>query len=363
MINSWESIDQPGDLIPGCEWHISSLGRSYFVNHNTRTTTWKKPTLGRSAGGLEPERIIEGHSGAIWNLACLGTGCNIMSTSVDGSIRQWTTGGRPGGKSWNSEEAVGSIAVSPDEAMVVSGSAVDGRIRLWNIKEGCAVGDAWEGHTAVVRCLDWSLSAVEIASGSEDGTIRRWNPETGRQVIPTIETGHGWVFVVKYSPQGDKLASCGMDKMIRIWSKNGEPLIKIKGHRDSVTSFCWSKDSTYLFSGSSDCTIRKWRSMNGEQLLVLQGHTNKVTSLCLSPDESHLVSASRDCSIRIWDLKSNQSVGDALLHDDEICVLVMSPDGRHIFSAGVDGKIYIWNMEVALGGIQVGVRTTYIVSF
>ncbi|KAJ8585357.1 hypothetical protein M405DRAFT_772968, partial [Rhizopogon salebrosus TDB-379] len=62
-------LDGPRQLIPGCEWHISPLGRSYFVNHNTQTTSWKKPVPDRPAGSLTPECIIEGNSECIWSLA------------------------------------------------------------------------------------------------------------------------------------------------------------------------------------------------------------------------------------------------------------------------------------------------------
>ena len=36
-------IDEPGQLILRCEWHISPLGLSYFMNHNTGITSWMKP--------------------------------------------------------------------------------------------------------------------------------------------------------------------------------------------------------------------------------------------------------------------------------------------------------------------------------
>jgi WD40 repeat protein len=134
-----------------------------------------------------------------------------MSASGDGSIRQWTRDGKEVGKPWRIDGgAVASIAVSRDETMAMSGS-VDGRLRLWNIKEGRMVGDPWEMHTGVVRCLDWSPNGLEIASGSDDGTVRRWDPDTGRQIGPTIETG-GWVYAIKYSPQSDKIASGGDDQ-------------------------------------------------------------------------------------------------------------------------------------------------------
>ncbi|KAG2063983.1 hypothetical protein BDR04DRAFT_1122885 [Suillus decipiens] len=86
----WNNIDDPGDLVvPGYERYISPLGRSYFVDHNTGTTSWKKPKPEHPAGSLTLECIIEGHSECIWSLAYLGTSGNIMSTSEDSSIRQW----------------------------------------------------------------------------------------------------------------------------------------------------------------------------------------------------------------------------------------------------------------------------------
>ncbi|KAJ8580024.1 WD40 repeat-like protein [Rhizopogon salebrosus TDB-379] len=342
-------LDGPRQLIPGYEWHVSPLGRSYFVNHNIRTTSWKKPVPDRPVGSLTPECIIEGHSKCIWSLACVGTGCNIMSASEDGSIRQWISDGKPVGELWRSDGVgVGSMAVCPDETMVVSGSA-DGRLRLWNVKEGSVVGDPWEGHSAPVRCLDWSPDTREIASGSQDGTIRRWNPITGRHIASPIETGHGRVHAVKYSPQGDKFASGGDDNIIRMWSKDSKLLIEIKGHDGPVYSLCWwAKDGAYMFSGSGDMTIRKWQSIDGKELVVLRGHTRAVRSISLSSDERHLVSASEDCSVRIWGLQTNEQVGDPLLHDDELLALAIPSDGRYIASAAKDKKVYVWSFEAAL---------------
>ncbi|KAG2752812.1 WD40 repeat-like protein [Suillus brevipes Sb2] len=348
-------LDYPGHLVdPECEWHISPLGRSYFVNHNTRTTSWKKPKPERPAGSLTPECIIEGHSDCIWSLACLKASCNVMSASDDGSIRQWKRDGEPVGKPLESDGGgIGTMAVSPDETMAVCGST-DGRLRLLNIKEGSMIGDPWEGHDAAVRCLDWSPNAPEIASGSQDGTIRRWNPHTGRQIAPPIKTSHEWVYAVKYSPQGDKFISSG-NGAIGVWSRDGKLLKEIKGHDNVATSLYWSKDGAHIFSASYDRTIRKWRAIDGKELVVLRGHTSPIRSFCLTPDERYIVSASYDYSIRIWDLKTNQAVGDPLLHDDEVFAVAMSPDGKYITSGGIDKKIYVWSLEAALERYHVGV--------
>jgi len=230
--------------------------------------------------------------------------------------------------------------------MVVSGS-IDGRLQLWNLKEGRVVGDPLEDHEDDVQCLDWSPNGLEMASGSLDGTVRRRNTDTGRQIGPTIETG-GWVNAIKYSPQCDKFATGGEDGIIRVWSKDSKLLIEIEGHDYSVSSLCWSKDGAHIFSGSHDHTIRKWQLTDGKEVFVLRGHTHYITSICVSPDERHLVSASLDYSVRIWNLETNHQVGEPLLHDDQLFTVVLSSDGRYIASAGLDKKIYIWSLVVAL---------------
>ncbi|KIK35293.1 hypothetical protein CY34DRAFT_812266 [Suillus luteus UH-Slu-Lm8-n1] len=346
-------LDQSWELITGCEWHISPLGRSYFVNHNTRTTSWKKPRPERPAGSLMPECIIK--CGSTWyndSLAFLGssTSGDILSVSDD-AICQWTRAGKPVGKPFDIEgEFVYRIAVSLD-GLMAAGACGDGRVRLWNIKEGSLVGPPLEGNiNDRVGCLDWSPNGAELAGGSEDGTIRRWNTSTGRHVGPLIKKSNGRIWTIKYSPQCDKFASGGSDDIISVWSKDGKLLIEIKGHEDGVTSLCWSKDGEYIFSSSYDFTIRKWQSIDGKELVVIRGQTNPVTSLRLSPDESHLVSASFDYSVRIWDLKTNQQVGDPLWHDGRVDVVAMSSDGQYIASAipGRHAKIYVWSLDAAL---------------
>jgi WD40 repeat protein len=294
----------------------------------------------------------------------VGTSHDVISASVDGSIRQWRRDGEPVGEPWEGKGgAIATMAVSPDETMVVSGS-IDGRVSLWNRKNGKIVDDPWEGHNSPVTCLDWSPNARQVASGSEDGTIRRWNPDTGQQIAPPIQTGQ-WVFVIKYSSQGDTFTSGGENNMIRMWSKYGELLVEIRGHDSWILSLCWSKDGQRIFSGSADLTIRKWRSIDGGELAVLRGHTNGVRSFCLTPDERHLVSASGDYSVRIWNLKTDLQVGDPLWHDDELNALVIFPDGNCFASAGLDHKIYIWNLEAALklGRDQVRVHIAVVSIF
>ncbi|KNE55628.1 hypothetical protein AMAG_01515 [Allomyces macrogynus ATCC 38327] len=48
--------DHLGSLPPGWERRIDHLGRTYYVDHNTRTTTWNRPAVNATANNVELER-------------------------------------------------------------------------------------------------------------------------------------------------------------------------------------------------------------------------------------------------------------------------------------------------------------------
>jgi E3 ubiquitin-protein ligase NEDD4 len=49
--------DQYGPLPPGWEYRVDHLGRIYYVDHNTRTTTWNRPSLTTSEADRNSEHL------------------------------------------------------------------------------------------------------------------------------------------------------------------------------------------------------------------------------------------------------------------------------------------------------------------
>lgn len=52
MRNFNPNVDQYGPLPPGWERRIDPLGRTYYVDHNTRTTTWNRPSASAAANTI-----------------------------------------------------------------------------------------------------------------------------------------------------------------------------------------------------------------------------------------------------------------------------------------------------------------------
>ena len=96
------------------------------------------------------------------------------------------------------------------------------------------------------------------------------------------------ILSVAYSKDGSLVYISGIDNDISVFDvrKTGDdfesdPLFRLQGHRDAITSISLSKDASYLLSNSRDNTLRIWDAKaysNRENrcLKIFQGSTHNA---------------------------------------------------------------------------------------
>src|SRR5258706_8673711 len=112
------------------------------------------------------------------------------------------------------------MSYSPNGLQIISGS-LDKTIRIWDAETGAAVGNPLEGHTEQVWSVAYCPDGRHIVSGSEDKTIRIWNAETGAAAgRPLEEDAMSVLCAAAYSPNGQHIISGSSGNTICV----GEPV-------------------------------------------------------------------------------------------------------------------------------------------
>ena len=296
--------------------------------------------------------ILKEHENAVNSVAISPDGKRLVSGSDDKTLCLWDLedfDGKPEKLSNGHIDRVWSVAFSPDGKMIASGSE-DETVRWWILTDRKTMPQApLQGHDGAVYSVAFSPDSKLLASGSHDRTVRLWNLEDP-SADSIILSGHTQrVNSVAFSPDGTLLASGSDDGIVRLWDlTNSSPSsIILQGHEDAVYSVAFSSDGNTLASGSADKTIRLWEPQDPDAIpVVLSGHDAPVRSVAFSHDEKTLISGSDDTTVRLWN-PEHPSASPVILqgHTESVTSVIFSPDGQTLTSGSKDYTVRQWNRQ------------------
>ncbi|MEM9907569.1 MAG: hypothetical protein AAF921_21375, partial [Cyanobacteria bacterium P01_D01_bin.44] len=126
------------------------------------------------------------------------------------------------------------------------------------------------GHRAKVTSVAISPDGALIATGSADKTISLWR---NYQWVATLTGHHAEIKTLTFSPDGRWLASGSADNTITLWQSDGTRVNTLTSHSAAITSLAFSPDSQLLASASVDSTVKIWQPDHPNPLLrTLTGH-------------------------------------------------------------------------------------------
>ena len=105
-------------------------------------------------------------------------------------------------------------------------------------------------------------------------------------------------------------------------------LAHFKGHKDYVTSVCFSGNSKYIASGSHDRSVIVWNVETGNIEHRLQGHRDDVQSVSFSGNSKYIASGSSDKNIMIWNVDTGQLEHILRGHSHHIHSVCFSKDSK-----------------------------------
>ncbi|KZV80343.1 WD40 repeat-like protein [Exidia glandulosa HHB12029] len=190
------------------------------------------------------------------------------------------------------------------------------------------------------------------ASGGEDDLGYLWNIEDGEQIVKL--TGHtDSVSATAFSADGELIATGGMDGKVRIWRrvakdesyKAWEFLTELPGP-DEVMWLRWHPRGAVLLAGSNDGMVWLWQLPSGQTMQVFAGHTEPVHAGNFTPDGKRIVTASSDGTLILWDPRQSAPVWK-----------LTPQDGRFAMEGGITSlAINSTSTLAVVGGADGGIR-------
>ncbi|MBD2413878.1 hypothetical protein FACHB389_27170 [Nostoc calcicola FACHB-389] len=255
--------------------------------------------------GLQPFRILRGHSNRVFCVAFSPNGQFLASGSADRTIKLWSP---HTGKCLNTLHGHGSwvwaIAFAPDGNLLAS-AGHDHTIKIWDVHSGeCC--QTLQGHPGSVLAIALSQDGKTLFSSGYEKIVKQWDVETGK-CLNTWEADSNRVWAVNVSPDGRYIATGGDEQIVKLWDIHTGTCQRIfQGHTGQIISILFTADGSRMISSSSDRTIKIWHLATGDCLATLKNHQNWVWSLSLSQGDRTLLSCSQDETINCWDIATAQ---------------------------------------------------------
>ncbi|KAL0236787.1 hypothetical protein PCE1_000184 [Barthelona sp. PCE] len=189
------------------------------------------------------------------------------------------------------------------------------------------------------QAITFSPDSNEVFFGAWDGSVIMWNPNNRNLLLLHRHSSHVRAVAAF---RKEIVASGANDATVRIWNRAEESYAECVGHKNTVTSVCFSHDGRRVISGSEDNDVRIW-DLDGNCLAVLEGHVGPIYGIAAGGNGRYIASCSKDCTIRIWDQTTGEFVHTLNGHDGTVESVHIVSD--KLISVSRDRTARFWNLN------------------
>lgn len=290
---------------------------------------------------------LNGHTESVKDVHIGPLGEHLASTSADGQIVLWTSGGEKLHTLSDHRGLVSRVRFSPDGQWLVS-AGKDKKIRLWDMNG--QLQRSFPGHEAMIWDVAFSPDGQWIASAGADNSINIWKVTGSGDKHQTLSGHLRGVTRISFHPDNEKLISASWDGTIRLWNiAGGEAAIIVNDPDDIFTNVAFGTDGNSFATVNTNKIIQLWQvdvNSGGKAKLMktLAGHDDYITSVAWSPDGRFLVSAGNDKTIKVWQ-SDGTSVATLLGHEGAVNSIAFHANSRVIASASDDLTVRLWRLD------------------
>uniref|UniRef100_A0A674DJE6 Transducin beta like 3 n=1 Tax=Salmo trutta TaxID=8032 RepID=A0A674DJE6_SALTR len=261
-------------------------------------------------------KILYGHTDTVLSLDVFKKGSLFVSCAKDKSVRVWRQDPDSGqvccvAQGCSHGNAVGSITcsrhISPLLGMPISNVLIIHTLLLVHDVNSVAV----------------SPNDKLLVSGSQDRLAKLWSlgaPGADLALLGVFRGHRRGVWCVQFSPMDQVLASSSADGSVKLWSLQDFSCLKtFEGHDASVLKLIFVSRGTQLLTSGSDGLVKLWTIKTNECVKTLDAHQDKVWGLHATRKDDRVVTASADSNITVWtDVTEVEQAEEQAKQEDQI---------------------------------------------
>jgi serine/threonine protein kinase/WD40 repeat protein len=249
------------------------------------------------------------------------------------------------------ENEIWSLALSPDETMIASGSK-DGIVKVWNrdtFTKQPISDDSFPSQD--IGDIFFPPDQHTFQTISMDSSLGRWKTEPLEQLARSDPAG---LFrVVAFSPEGTKIAVVLTNGAVELWrafqsERRPERIRELLGPSPTVAAplLAWSGDGKRLATSVDGLSVWNTGSDQIDRKLFLPGN---ATAIALSPDGAILAIAFdrgvlQAGPIELRDVTTGQELSKCIGHKEEILGLAFSPTDKALASVSLENTVMLWTV-------------------
>ncbi|KAK3610382.1 hypothetical protein CHS0354_008662 [Potamilus streckersoni] len=328
-IRNRRSVGSPSNSAEGKSSRSSSFKKSLSGSPTStqRIESWLMPFQFKCIGTLR------GHQNIVWCLA--NHRSKLFSSGADSVIKIWDLENLAQGciKTLKGHNKVVHTMCVVGDLLYTGGD--DLTLRVWNIETGAEVQCLQNAHDNIISAMNHVGDYLFTSSFS---LIKVWDAKT-LALKHTIAGLYHWVRAMAIHPDKDRLYS-GSHNTIDIWDVSGTFSSKGKVDHQFGSVYSLAVTAKYLIAGTYNRNIQVFDLDTKEHVNSLRGHIGTITDLTASPSGRFLFSSSTDSSVKIWNLENFLPIQTLQRHEGSVNALILI--GDYLMSGSADSEIKVF---------------------
>ena len=342
------SLEHPREVQSGS---LSADGRYVATSSSTGLIHVRDAQTGKDI--ITPFR----HVSTVTSLAFTPEGNQLVSVSLDGTVRLWSIGLKPF-EALPYDDSCGHAdrlfmagrCVSPDGLWEVR---LDGTAALrLRRRRGKEIGPSLT-HPGPVRKARFAPDGRSLLT-ADDQNVQVWDAGTGHPRGPLLPLGKPLKWA-QFSDDGSRLVLVDAAGTVNVHATDSGravlgPMVldaeflteRAYLIRRLVTLSPDGRRLAVHIPSRSPADTRIYEVDTGRNYTTVTGVKGLLTSLAFSPDSKRLVSAASDTLARVWDAETGKPLFPAMRHTSFVRCASFAPDGRRVVTLMIE-HIRLWD--------------------